>query len=154
MPHSTSSDPSGRDASLSRSSSLKGHREANGEINTGVERFPDFDPGSNGRPASPRKHEGSNNGSAYPAGRWQPRRDSRVRWAPNDQSSHILDHSRHRRLSNAIRHVRSGSMSQNAHEIAGALRAPISYRLIVRPSRPIHSFVKIRRQLLMRHVCW
>ena len=58
-------------------------------------------------------------------------------WAPRDSSgpvnaySHGHGHSRQRSISNAINRMRSGSMSQNAHEIAEALRAPVSYKLIV-----------------------
>lgn len=49
---------------------------------------------------------------------------------------------RQKSLSNAFRNIRArnGSMSQNAHEIADALRAPVSPKLVVRlPDRPCSS---------------
>lgn len=62
--------------------------------------------------------------------RWQARRDSRNMngWTPSTR------HGRQKSLSEAIRTVRGrkGSVSQNAHEIADALKAPVSGKLIVR----------------------
>ncbi|KAH8897844.1 TPT-domain-containing protein [Thozetella sp. PMI_491] len=133
MPHSTSSG-SARATSLNRHSSLKQHSDANGDLNDATEKFPDFDASNglaNGRHSSSydRKHRAS--ASVQVAGeRWQPRRDSRVRWAPAEPPSSSAGFGRQRGLSSAIRHMRSGSVSQNAQEIAGALRAPVSYRLI------------------------
>ncbi|KAM7206171.1 triose-phosphate transporter family domain containing protein [Rhypophila sp. PSN 637] len=111
-----------------------------------TEKFPDFDVGqhvfANGRATSPRRHNinglggyGYTNGTTQPSSsdRWHPRRDSRVKWAPAnpaDRPSPSYGHSRKPSISRAIRHIRSGSMSQNAHELADALRAPISYKLI------------------------
>lgn len=130
MPHSTSSGSSMRDPSLNRSSSLKAHGEANGDSTHTTEKFPDLDTGSLGQSASPWRQDGYANGSAAPVDRWQARRNSRVTWAPNESQNY--GQNRLRRASNAIGHMRSGSMSQNAQEIADALRAPVSYRLIVR----------------------
>lgn len=144
MPHSTSSGTTTmRAPSLNRSSNLKPHAETNGNSHGGgTERFPDFDlsssgHGGNGRSPSPCKPNGYVNGSAQPSDRWKPRRDSQargVRWAPTGQSQDATaGHARHTSFSNAIRTIRSGSVSQNAHEIADALRAPVSYKLLVRP---------------------
>jgi hypothetical protein len=52
-----------------------------------------------------------------------------VKWASRDPPSGSLGHGR--KISHAINRIRSGSMSQNAHEIADALRAPFSWKLIV-----------------------
>ncbi len=144
MPHSTTMDSSSaRATSLNRQSGLRQYGEANGELNGGTEKFPEFDNTTgtgfaNGRSASPRRHKTSFSVSST-SDRWQPRRDSRVRWAPADQQP-AAGHGRQRGLSNAIRQFRSGSMSHNAQEIAGALRAPVSYRLIVRLSNTLVPF--------------
>jgi solute carrier family 35 protein E1 len=140
MPHSTSSGSSRRDPSLNRSSGLKAHSETNGDLAHATEKFPDLDTGSNGRSASPWKQDGYANGPATAGDRWQPRRNSRVTWAPNEPQP--FSNNRQRRISNAIGHIRSGSMGQNAHELADALRAPISYKLIVRPFCSYTTFVK------------
>lgn len=130
MPHSTARASSHmRTASQHRSSSAKPHGETNGDTDTGTEKFPDFDHAAiNGRLSSPHRPIGQMDG-ASPA-RWQGRRDSRVRWA-NGQPSHNPGHGRRSSISQAIRHMRTASVSQNAHEVAAALRAPVSYRLIV-----------------------
>ncbi|KAL2126299.1 hypothetical protein VTI74DRAFT_2075 [Chaetomium olivicolor] len=104
------------------------------ETNEETEKFPDFDAGhvfSNGQPPGQRWHHNgyaNGNGSATnSSGRWHARRDSRVRWtvSPGAQG-----HGRKSSISNAVHRMRSGSMSQNAHEIADALRAPVSWKLI------------------------
>lgn len=53
-----------------------------------------------------------------------------MKWGPDDSHRGPSGHGRQRSISNAIQRLRSGSMSQNAHEIADALRAPVSYKLI------------------------
>jgi hypothetical protein len=69
--------------------------------------------------------------------RWQARRgSSNVNgWTPN-AGGPVGRHGRQKSLSEAIRTVRGrrGSVTQNAHEIADALKAPVSGRLIVRCS--------------------
>lgn len=61
---------------------------------------------------------------AITADRWQPRRDSRL--------GHT-SHGRQKSLSEALRTIRTrkGSVSQHAHEIADALKAPLSPKLIM-----------------------
>ncbi|KAK1761186.1 triose-phosphate transporter family-domain-containing protein [Echria macrotheca] len=132
MPHSTL-DSSMRASPHSASSHLKPHGGANGDAAYDTtEKFPEFDSGvsANGQSPTSRWQNGHANGSSNSSERWHPRRDSRVKWAPGDPQRGQSGHSRQRSISNAIRHLRSGSMSQNAHEIADALRAPVSYRLI------------------------
>ncbi|GAB7353382.1 hypothetical protein MBLNU459_g3860t1 [Dothideomycetes sp. NU459] len=71
--------------------------------------------------------------------RWQARRDSRIGMAGQNwgngsaYSGGGARHGRQKSLSEAIRTVRGrqGSVSQNAHEIAEALKAPVSGRLIL-----------------------
>lgn len=125
-----------------------------------TEKFPDVDPatmnghydGSN-RSMSPWKSNGyayangngaSNlNGSTMLNGdRWYPRRESQSRGqrfgraAPPSTSPY--GHGRQKSLSDAIRTIRArhGSVSQNAHEIADALKAPVSPKLIVGAAAP------------------
>ncbi|POR37803.1 Putative transporter C83.11 [Tolypocladium paradoxum] len=68
-------------------------------------------------PASRRENGGHNAGLAWSAG----------------ARGHGHDHGRQKSLSDAFRTIRArnGSMSQNAHEIADALRAPVSPKLVV-----------------------
>ena len=62
--------------------------------------------------------------------RWQPRRENHVAWS-NGQGGNR--HGRQKSLSDAIRTIRTrkGSVSANAHEIADALKAPVSVKLVV-----------------------
>lgn len=85
------------------------------------------------------------NGLDAPRDRWLPRRDSRtVRWnksgmppqgspPSHGRAGHARGHSRQKSLSEAFKTIRSrrGSVTQNAQEIADALRAPVSPTLIV-----------------------
>ncbi|KAB5585763.1 triose-phosphate transporter family-domain-containing protein [Coniochaeta sp. 2T2.1] len=133
MPHSTSTGSHMRAASQHRSSSSKPHTETTGDSSNGTEKFPDFDAGIvNGRSASPPRVNGyALHGTPPVSGdRWQARRDSRVRWAPNGTPVHAQGHNRRTSISQTFRHMRSASVSQNAHEIADALRAPVSWKLI------------------------
>ncbi|KAK0706585.1 triose-phosphate transporter family-domain-containing protein [Lasiosphaeria miniovina] len=130
-----------RTPSTNRSSGTKPFADASaigsspGNVNGGTEKFPDFDTGHafgtpNGREPSPRwQQNGATNPNEHPD-RWHPRRESRVRWAPRDPPPRSFGHGKQKSISHAIRQIRSGSMSQNAHEIADALRAPVSYKLI------------------------
>lgn len=102
-----------------------------------MEQFPDITEspvGLSPYPSSPNPPNGIINGPA-PADRWQPRRDSTLRgsaWA-NGQASTGGGHGRQKSLSDAFRTLRTrrGSISANVHEIGGALKAPVSPKLIV-----------------------
>ncbi|SLM34328.1 triose-phosphate transporter [Lasallia pustulata] len=61
--------------------------------------------------------------------RWQPRRENHVAWSNGQETRH----GRQKSLSDAIRTIRTrkGSVSANAHEIADALKAPVSVKLVV-----------------------
>ncbi|KAJ0125499.1 triose-phosphate transporter [Diaporthe amygdali] len=142
MPHSTTSGSERRDHSQSRS---KGHRDASVDSREATtEKFPDFDSSSSfynsgsgpaqGRPSS--RQNGYANGSlALSSGeRWTPRRESSargVKWGATSTPSR--GHGRQKSITEAVRNIRNrgGSVSQNAHEIAGALKAPVSPRLII-----------------------
>ncbi|RSL43433.1 hypothetical protein CEP53_011698 [Fusarium sp. AF-6] len=91
-----------------------------------MEKFPDFidTPVGNSRSPSPRNPPGWSNGAPpRPSDRWLP------------VSTGSQRHNRQKSLTDAIRTIRArnGSVSQNAQEIADALRAPVSPKLIVRP---------------------
>jgi solute carrier family 35 protein E1 len=82
------------------------------------------------------------NGHVAPADRWQPRRDSRLGVAHGAApgSATRAGHSRQKSLGEALRTIRTrkASVSQNAHEIADALKAPVSPRIIVCHRRERH----------------
>lgn len=67
--------------------------------------------------------------------RWQHRRGSHLAWENNHGhfSGHSPRHDRQKSLSDAIRTIRTrkGSVSANAQEIAEALKAPVSIKLVV-----------------------
>ena len=111
-------------------------------------KFPDFEPSHSRERLSVHEEETAGTVSsrtsspnAFPRAngtlhsqRWQPRRDSHVMWS----SGHVngsagLKHSRQKSLSDAIKTIRTrkGSVGANAQEIAEALKAPVSIRLIV-----------------------
>ncbi|ROT39348.1 TPT-domain-containing protein [Sodiomyces alkalinus F11] len=117
-----------------------------------MEKFPDlvdseFTTSHGARGVSPIRVHGivAPNGSDTPRDRWLPRRDSRtVRWDASGQPlqlqlqgppghGHARAHSRQKSLTEAFRTIRSrrGSVTQNAQEIAEALRAPVSPTLII-----------------------
>ncbi|KAK4043605.1 triose-phosphate transporter family-domain-containing protein [Parachaetomium inaequale] len=139
MPHSTSHSTGShmRAASQSRASTSRSLAEANGGPGHGeTEKFPDFDAGQaflSAQPPGQRWQPNgftSGNGDAKQAGRWHARRDSKVKWASREPISGPSGHRKNNSISNAVHRMRSASMSQNAHEIAEALRAPVSWKLI------------------------
>ncbi|KAK4120791.1 TPT-domain-containing protein [Parathielavia appendiculata] len=141
MPHSHSASLSTgshiRAASQSRSSSGRTFAESNSGTGQGeTEKFPDFDDGhlfpSGQTPGQRWQQNGfaNGNGNAANSGSRHARRDSRVRWAPREPISGPSGHGRMSSISNTVHRMRSASMSQNAHEIAEALRAPVSWKLI------------------------
>jgi solute carrier family 35, member E1 len=140
MPHSTLNSSSIGGLALNRPSNLKSFGDAKGEP---MEKFPEYPGsqfGSGARESSPRKSNGHANGGATSSDRWLPRRESSqsrgTRWG---QPEYGHGHERQKSLGDAIRTIRTrhGSVSQNAHEIADALRAPVSPKLIVRTPVPV-----------------
>ena len=109
-------------------------------------KFPDFEePAASGvslatheeerdRVPSPRPNAKYN--GALQGERWQHRRDNHITWS-NGNAKGPSRHQRQPSLSDAIRTIRTrkGSVSANAQEIAEALKAPISFKLIVGPPR-------------------
>jgi solute carrier family 35, member E1 len=139
MPHSHSASRSTgshmRAASQSRTSTGRALAESNGGPGQGeTEKFPDFDAGHlfpSIQPAGPRWQQNgaaNGNGSGTNPERWHARRDSKVKWASREPISGSMGH---RKTNSIVQRMRSASMSQNAQEIAEALRAPVSWRLVV-----------------------
>ena len=66
--------------------------------------------------------------------RFQARKDHHVAWGNGQINGVGSSHRRQKSLSDAIRTIRTrkGSVGVNAHEIAEALKAPVSIKLIVR----------------------
>lgn len=72
--------------------------------------------------------------SAASNGNWQARRASHVKW--EERRAKGIPASRHRSrksISEALETIRTrqGSVSAGAHELADALKAPVSYKLVV-----------------------
>ena len=65
--------------------------------------------------------------------RWQARKESYPMWSNGHIHGPAGRHGRQKSLSDAIKNIRTrkGSVTANAHEIAEALKAPVSYQLIV-----------------------
>lgn len=84
------------------------------------------------RTPSPQKWPGANGGPRDD--RWQARKDHHIAWSNGHLSGTPPKHGRQKSISEAIRTIRTrkGSVSANAAEIADALKAPVSVRLIVR----------------------
>ncbi|KUI59926.1 hypothetical protein VP1G_07134 [Cytospora mali] len=138
MPHSISSGSERRDVSQNRSKGNRDHSVDSREATT--EKFPDFESSnfynaSLGQgPPDGRQNGYLGGGAALSSDRWQPRGDSSslgVKWGVSGQPAR--GHGRKKSINDAIKHIRnrSGSVSQNAHEIADALRAPVSPTLII-----------------------
>lgn len=135
MPHSTSPPPSRPDRSSSRATPQK---LAN-EMRTSMEKFPDIDTSFVGQPGDQvpglQRFNGTLNGTP-PIERWQSRREPLPStWTGKNTSYNPSGrgHGRQKSLGDAFRTIRTrkGSVSENAHEIAHALKAPVSPKLIV-----------------------
>lgn len=146
MPHSTASGPYSRESSVSRSNSKTpgAPGDGDGDTGSGLEKFPDHidSPSMRNLVARSLSPGGLNgygiglNGAARLNGnRWLPAASKNVRWGPSGLSTPLPPrggHSQQKSISEAFRTIRDrrGSVSQNAHEIADALKAPVSAKLI------------------------
>lgn len=65
--------------------------------------------------------------------RWPPRKDNSIYWGTDNLNGVVSKHGRQKSLTEAFKIIRGrrGSVSANAHELADALKAPVSVRLIV-----------------------
>lgn len=142
MPHSMHSGSEQRTPSRSRS---KGGRDASVDSREATtEKFPDFEsssstfnptPATNGRSAN-RPNGYANGATAYGGDNWRPRSQSTARgakWTASLPGQAMRGHGRQKSINDTLREIRArgGSVSQNAHQVAGALRAPVSPKLIV-----------------------
>ena len=126
MPHST------RPASATRIPNSKMSNDTRPHLHIPMEKFPDHVDSLSPFPVSPVR---LNANSGPPADRWQTRRESASRGSPwNGQvSTGGKGHGRQKSLTDAFRTIRGrrGSISQNAHELGDALKAPVSPKLVV-----------------------
>ncbi|KAI6092911.1 TPT-domain-containing protein [Hypoxylon rubiginosum] len=149
MPHSTSSGSYAREPSVPRSSG-KYLGDPDNEADSGLEKFPDHIDSPAMRASGARSISpvglnaygiGLSGGAQMNGDRWLPRRDlsaSRgpgVRWGSplGPSPGPARGHGRQKSIGDAFRTIRerNGSVSQNAHELADALRAPVSPKLIM-----------------------
>lgn len=89
---------------------------------------------SSSRHASPSPNVAAQpNGHPFASERWQPRKEARVSFTSHSSSGTSNRHGRQKSLSEAFQTIRTrkGSVSQNAHELADALKPPLSPKLIV-----------------------
>ncbi|KFY85818.1 hypothetical protein V500_08105 [Pseudogymnoascus sp. VKM F-4518 (FW-2643)] len=136
MPHSTSPPLQlRRERSLSHATAPKPVAEAR----MSMEKFPDMDPSFLGEqddilPEPPRTNGALNGVMPSPFERWQTRREPIPPSWTGKAAYHPTGrvHGRQKSLTDAFRTIRSrkGSVTANAHEIAGALKAPVSPKLI------------------------
>jgi solute carrier family 35, member E1 len=136
MPHSTSE-------FRPRSPGLSAPFKFPDNMPTSMEKFPDhidnFDSQQELQAPSPKESNGFLNVFASTE-RWQSRRDGGnggYDWRTGRAGAGGRSHGRQKSLSDAIWTIRTrkASVSANAHEIAEALKAPVSPKLIVRKSQ-------------------
>lgn len=118
----------------------------------GKEKFPDLDysqsadylntidASDEGATASSRTPSPAKSNGVLHSERWQARKDHHLAWG--NGHTHITPpraQGRHRSLSDAFKTIRSrkASVSENAREVAEALKAPISMKIVVCTSRLI-----------------
>ncbi|KAL8717917.1 MAG: hypothetical protein Q9225_004895 [Loekoesia sp. 1 TL-2023] len=124
------------------------HRRSSSSVYNEPVKFPDLEPISSreylatheeeadgqrvtGRIPSPNAWSRSN--GAPRSDRWQARKDQHIAWGNGHISGTPSKHGRQKSISEAIKTIKSrkGSVSANAAEIADALKAPVSVRLII-----------------------
>ncbi len=93
--------------------------------------------GGRSRSRSPLPSVAATPNGTIPSSRWQPRKDASTHWNNGSLRGSGSRHGRQKSLSDALETIRtrSGSVTVNAQELAGALKAPISPKLVV--SRPV-----------------
>ena len=82
---------------------------------------------------SPSPHSWSALNGGQRNDRWQAKKDHHIAWSNGHLSGTPSKHGRQKSISEAIKTIRTrkGSVSANAAELADALKAPVSVRLIV-----------------------
>lgn len=99
-----------------------------------IDKFPPF---SDDTAAAPEEPQSSSTVRYTPHDLWEPRKASAFSREHGNGSSRISKHRSRKSISEAISTIRTrnASVSANAQELAQALRAPVSYQLIVRWSK-------------------
>lgn len=89
-----------------------------------------------GRIPSPRSYPRPNGTVRHD--KWQAKRENHIAWSNGHLAGTPSKHARQKSISEAIRTIRTrkGSVSANAAELADALKAPVSVKLIVRALYP------------------
>lgn len=125
---------------------------------TGKEKFPDLDRSISGdylatfdgiderattssRTPSPAKANG-----ILHSERWQPRKDLHLVWGNGQINVTPPRHNRQRSLSDAFKTIRSrkASVGENAREVAEALKAPVSMKIVVSMLSRLSCFLRLR----------
>ena len=116
------------------------------------EKFPDFDASQfgdylsdyeeseNGRNGSARTSSPAKTNCVLYGERWQTPKDNSLAWGDGHLNvAGSRQHGRYSSISDAFRNIRTrkASVSENAHEIAEALKAPISLRILVGESKAL-----------------
>ncbi|KAI1826944.1 triose-phosphate transporter [Xylaria intraflava] len=141
MAHSSTSGPFSRESSVSRSNTAKTPLDGDDDPDSGLEKFPDhidspFVRNLAGRPFSPGAINGYGiglNAGVRNSDRWLPSASRGVRWGPmGSPLSPRGAHGQQKSISETFRTIRGrgASVGQNAHEIADALKAPVSAKLV------------------------
>lgn len=121
----------GRHPSIRQSNRAQSHRDSSPQnLSSPIDPFPTF--------VDETKETVTSSNGQLPDGQlghddlWQPRKAGNVSWSHKPPSA--SKHRPRKSISETITTIRTrnASMSANAHDIAEALRAPISYKLIVR----------------------
>lgn len=98
------------------------------------DQFSGYDESETSRNAGARTLSPARTNGVLHSERWQTRKDNHLAWGDGHlNAAGPRQHGRQRSISDAFRNIRNrkASVSENAHEIAEALRAPISLRILV-----------------------
>lgn len=96
--------------------------------------LPEYDESETGRNRSVRTLSPAKTNGVLHSERWQTRKDNHLAWGDGHLNvAGPRKHGRHRSIGDAFRNIRTrkASVSENAHEIAEALKAPISLKILV-----------------------
>ena len=98
------------------------------------DQFSGYEESETGRNAGARTLSPARTNGVLHSERWQTRKDNHLAWGEGHLNvAGPRQHGRQRSISDAFKNIRTrkASVSENAHEIAEALRAPISFRILV-----------------------
>ncbi len=99
------------------------------------EHFSEYDESEHGRLRSAGTSSPAKTNGVLHSERWQTRKDNHLAWGDGHLNvAGPRQNGRHRSISDAFRNIRTrkASVSESAHEIAEALKAPISLQILVR----------------------